>query len=167
MVNNYFLRIKVLINTILGRDNELFQTLTDEEIHQWIFLRSNEWSFWPLFVTQPFAPILFLFMRYELVITIIVILNLLWIFIRHRYYNMWLARVGSNIVVLFKWPFSIVVGIYFLIIGNYLLAGLSMLWPFITLILLRVSIPTGRINFLKITYLVTQVITEARMKNKF
>lgn len=114
---------------------------SDDENLRWCWLRAVEWGKWPLFITQPIIPILFLFFSWWQPVIAIVILTWLWAFIRYKYVNITLADLGPLFVYL-KWPVSVSIGIYFLIKHNYFLAVISTFWPLITLMLQSFSPPT-------------------------
>lgn len=107
---------------------------SDDENLRWCWLRAIEWGDWPLFISQPIIPILFLFFPWWQIVIAIVILTWLWAFIRYKYINITLADLGP-LFVLLKWPISVGVGIYFLIKHNYFLAVISTFWPLITLLI--------------------------------
>jgi hypothetical protein len=108
---------------------------SDEENLQLSWLRAIEWGNWPLFITQPIAPILIVFFEWWKIAIIITICNYLWSLLRYKYVSVFLADLGSLFIHL-KWPASISVAIYFIIQKNYHSAIFSGLWPIITLILL-------------------------------
>lgn len=122
-----------------------------EEIVRWCWLRGIEWGRWPLFVAQPIVPVLFIFFSWWKITIAVVVLTWLWAFIRYRYISISLADLGCLIAHL-KWPFSVGVGIYFLVKGHYLLAALSGFWPIITLVLQLVT-PRIRIGKLQERFL--------------
>ena len=113
---------------------------TYEEVSRWCWLRAIEWGRWPLFIAQPIAPILFIFFPWWKIVIAVVVLDWLWTLIRYKYISIILADLGCLIVYL-KWPLSVGVGIYFLVMGNYLLSAFSVFWPIITLILQFITPP--------------------------
>lgn len=113
---------------------------TFEENSRYCLLRAIEWGQWPIFVTQPIIPILFLFYPWESVVFGIIIINFLWGFIRKIFISPFLADVGAMLVHL-KWFVSIGIGIYFFTQGDNLLAILSIIWPIIVMFAQAISIP--------------------------
>jgi hypothetical protein len=103
---------------------------TDEEIRRWIYIRAIEWASYPSFISQPIFPILLIFFDWWKIIIVLFCLEILWSFIRYRYFN---PFISSNAVyfVKLKWPLIIVCLIYFILAGKYFLAALSLFWPLI------------------------------------
>ena len=114
---------------------------SDDENTRWCWLRAIEWGKWPLFISQPIAPILFLFFTWWEVALFIIVFTWFWSLIRYKYVNIKLVDLGSLFVKL-KWPISIIIGIYFIVHKNYLLAVVSGLWPLFTMIAQFFSPPT-------------------------
>lgn len=122
---------------------------TDDENLKWSWLRAVEWGQWPLFIAQLMAPILFLFCPWWLIALAVVLLTWLWAVIRYKWISIILLGLGAYITVL-KWPVSIIVGIYFLANGKYLLAAVSGFWPLITLLMMWVT-PSTKIGVIQNT----------------
>lgn len=102
---------------------------TDEENQRWCFLRAIEWKGWPNFVSQPIIPVLFAFYPWRKVVVAMVVVDFTWLFLRNVFINLKLGSIGALFVLYTKWPASLLMGMYFLITGNYLLAGMSVFWP--------------------------------------
>jgi hypothetical protein len=103
-----------------------------EENKRWAWLRAIEWKAWPGFVSQPFIPVLFAFLPFYEVIIGLIMINCLWIALRWRLINISWASVGAIVVVFAKWPICILMTVYFVVKGAYLLALLSITWPFLS-----------------------------------
>ncbi len=103
---------------------------TEEEIRRWLWLRAIEWTAWPTFISQPIVPVLFIFFTWWHVLITLLLVNVVWTFIRYRYVNFYLAQMGTFFVLL-KWPASILSCIYLLIERRYGLAILTLLWPLV------------------------------------
>lgn len=103
----------------------------DEENLRWSWLRAVEWARWPIFISQPIAPIfLLVFNWYEMAIGFI-LANILWaVFVRHKYVNVFLAYFGVLFVKL-KWIFSPVMAFYFYSETEYKNAIIALLWPLV------------------------------------
>ncbi|PIU53602.1 MAG: hypothetical protein COS90_05250 [Deltaproteobacteria bacterium CG07_land_8_20_14_0_80_60_11] len=104
---------------------------TESELQRWLWLRAVEWANWPSFLSQPLAPILFIFFWWPYVLAGILVLDILWASIRYSYVNPQLAKAGAILVALFKWPAAIGGAIYLFIQGNYISGVLALLWPFL------------------------------------
>lgn len=62
-----------------------------------------EWGRWPIFLSQPVAPVLLLWLPWTAVVAGTVIFNILWaIFVRYQLVNVRAAFLGAAIVSL-KW----------------------------------------------------------------
>lgn len=118
-----------------------FLTWTDEEKERWTLLRAIEWGKWPLFVAQPFAPLLLVILPWWVVIAALVAATWLWSAVRYRLVSVGLLRFGSYFVHL-KWPVCIAAAIYFISAEDYVLAAMAGLWPVVTLVLMLLTPPT-------------------------
>jgi len=101
---------------------------SDEENLRWSWLRAVEWGIWPAFLSGPVVPLLLPFFEWWKVIGVVAILTVLWAFIRYKYINLAMARLGVYFVLL-KWIACPVAAIYLVIQHNYILAVLSLVWP--------------------------------------
>ena len=102
---------------------------SDQENLQWSWLRAVEWGLWPIFMSQPIAPIAFIYYSWWKVILVIAVLNLGWsIFIRYKIVIPSLAQFGVFFVRL-KW-ISIPISTYILWKnGKTGTAMLALFWP--------------------------------------
>jgi hypothetical protein len=76
---------------------------SDEDNLRWCWLRAVEWGRWPIFISQPLAPLLLLWLPWTIVVAGTVVLNILWAtFIRYRFVSARAAFVGA-VLVLLKW----------------------------------------------------------------
>lgn len=107
----------------------------DPDCDRILLLRTTEWANWPLFILQPVVPFLLLFIPWWKIIIGILILSYLWTLLRNKYHNLNLTLLGAFFVRL-KWPVSILMGIVFLISGQYFQSVLSFLWPAVTMFLI-------------------------------
>ena len=101
---------------------------TDQENLQWCWIRAIEWGIWPAFITIPVVPVLFLFFTWWKVICAIIILTILWAFVRYRFVNLTLATLGVYFVFL-KWITCPVVALLLVLKHEYVLAILALIWP--------------------------------------
>lgn len=103
---------------------------TDEENIQWSRLRAIEWRCWPVYVTAPFAPLLFIFYDWWKYLLILLVLNICWtIFVVKRHYVILKLANLTLYLRLINWISCPVAAIYFIIQKNSLLAVLSIIWP--------------------------------------
>ena len=119
---------------------------TDDENLRWSWLRAAEWGSWPIFVSQPVAPVALLFFSWWSVMLVTIALNVVWsIFIRYRVVVPSLAFWGAVFVRL-KWIASP--------IACYLLwhrqmkgsAAFALFWPLAVLVLPHGSTQIGVIQ---------------------
>src|SRR5207247_10716013 len=83
-----------------------FDTYTDGEIRRWLWLRAVEWAAFPAFLSQPVAPILFIFFPWYFVMLGVVTLGLVWRFVRYSFVSVRIAIAVVVLVVWLKWPAS-------------------------------------------------------------
>ena len=103
---------------------------SDEENMRWSSLRAIEWGIWPAFLSGPVVPPLMLYFKWWKILFIIAILTVLWSFVRYRYINKTLAEIGVFFVKL-KWISCPYAAISFVLRHNYILAIISIAWPFL------------------------------------
>ncbi|MGB7583100.1 MAG: hypothetical protein WBL85_11715 [Sedimentisphaerales bacterium] len=106
-----------------------FTNWTNDEIKRWLWLRSIEWAALPAFVSQPLAPILFIFFPWYLVLGVVVILGVLWCLLRYLFVNVAFATIACCIVVWLKWPSAVGSAIYLFFHHHPLPAIIALLWP--------------------------------------
>ncbi|MGD0828147.1 MAG: hypothetical protein ABSA09_08705 [Desulfobaccales bacterium] len=102
---------------------------TEPELQRWLFLRAVEWANWPSFISQPLAPIIFIFFWWPYVLAGILVLDILWASIRYSYVNPQIANAGAIFVGWLTWPAAIGATIYLVMHGNYIPEVLALLWP--------------------------------------
>jgi len=117
---------------------------SDQENLTWAWLRAVEWGRWPIFLSQPIAPLLLLFFSWPAVVIGTILLNLLWAgFVRYRVVNVKAAYYGV-IMVRLKWLICPIVAIYLYSGGQLVGAALALLWPL--LIFVIGAVPTTQIG---------------------
>ena len=125
---------------------------SNQENGIWANLRAMEWGSFPSFVSQPIAPILMLFFNPIVVVLVIIILNILWRFVRYKTYNPYLSSLAVYFVKL-KWISVVGMAILFYLNHNIPYALVSLFWVPISYVLMVSSMPVevGRIekNILK------------------
>ena len=106
-----------------------FTGYTEEEMIRWLWLRAVEWESFPAFISQPIAPILFIFFPWYYVLLVIFVLGVLWCFIRYSFVSVTAAAVACMTVIWLKWLSAIGSSIY-LFIHHQIVAGIvALLWP--------------------------------------
>ncbi len=108
-----------------------FESYTHDEIRRWLWLRAIEWGAFPAYLSQPIAPILFIFFPWYLVVLSIFILGVLWCFVRYSFVSVHLAGAVVVPVVWLKWPAAIGSSIY-LFFHHQIAAGVvALIWPLV------------------------------------
>ena len=108
-----------------------FETYNDEEIRRWLWLRALEWAAFPAFISQPVAPILFIFFRWYFVVLGVVTLGFIWRFVRYSFVSVRVADAVVVPVVWLKWPASIGSSIDLFIHHHQVAGVLALVWPFV------------------------------------
>jgi hypothetical protein len=108
-----------------------FEGYTDDEIKTWLWLRAIEWGSFPAFLSQPVAPVLFIFYPWYFVVLAVFVLGLMWCLIRYWFVSARLARVACLAVPLLKWPAVIGSSIYLFIRHQPVAALVALIWPFV------------------------------------
>lgn len=111
---------------------------------RWCWLRAVEWGRWPIFLSQPVAPILLLWFPWTYVISGTVVLNILWaLFVRYRFISVFVADAGAMFVLLkwISWP--VAVALLFLW-HHQPEAWIAAFWPLLIFVL--GAFPTTRIG---------------------
>ena len=121
---------------------------SSEELRQrWCMMRAMEWGRWPIFVSQPIVPILFIFVPWWQVLVGLVIASWVWAIFRWAVILPRAAEFGAVLVQL-RWPVSIVCGIYLAFQSRYGEAALATFWPFAILLLFPITprVPIGKME---------------------
>lgn len=106
---------------------------SDELNSRWGRLRALEWSAWPLFISQALAPILLLFVPWVEVLIGVVLANLLWAGVHHRFVSVAIASLSVHFVML-KWVICPATAAYLYFDGQITAAVLALLWPLVVLV---------------------------------
>jgi hypothetical protein len=116
---------------------------SDDENMLWCHLRAMEWALWPIFISQPIAPVALLFLRWWVVALLTLASAALWIlFVRDKLVSPKLAWWGALIVRL-KWLTCPVMACVLIYKGKIGLAVLALLWPMLVLFLPLLLLPLG------------------------
>lgn len=107
------------------------ETFSDEEVRRWLWLRAIEWGAFPAYLSQPVAPILFIFFPWYFVVIWIAIVGAIWCFVRYSFVSVRLASVVVIPVVWLKWPAMLVSSIYLFWHHQFGGGVLALLWPFV------------------------------------
>lgn len=119
---------------------------TDDENLRWAWLRAVEWGSWPIFVSQPIAPLAFLFFPWWSVVIAVAALNAVWsLFLRYRLVIPALAFWGAFLVRL-KWITCPVTAYLLWRLGMKGTAALAFFWPLAILLVPRVPTQIGVIQ---------------------
>ena len=111
---------------------------TEPELQRWLHLRAIEWCAWPVFLSQPIVPLLFIALSPIPVLLAVLAAELLWRFVRYAFVSPRLASAGATFVIFLKWPCAIGAAIYLFIQHRYAVGLLAVLWPLVASI---VSVP--------------------------
>jgi len=105
------------------------ETCTDEEITRWLWLRAVEWGALPGYLSQPIAPILFIFYPWYFVVLGVFVLGIIWCFFRYSFVSVRFVGAVVTPVVWLTWPAAIGGSIY-LFCHNQIGGGVVALgWP--------------------------------------
>lgn len=120
---------------------------TDQENLLWFQLRAIEWGRYPIFLSQPIAPILLLFFSWGSVVVGVILANIFWSFlVRYRFVNVSVVYWGVLFVRL-KWLLCPGVAIYLFFNGRTIPAILSLSWP--VLIFILGALPTTQTEIIQ------------------
>ena len=137
---------------------------SDDYKAKWCMFRAIEWGQWPLFITQPLAPLALAYLPTEwgsLLISLVVI-SWLWKSVCYRLVSLPLAQFGSVFVHL-KWLTAIGSGIYLAYLDHYKAAGLASLWPIVAVVL-QFATPSTKIGVMQQLFANRIFIKEALSK---
>jgi len=84
-----------------------FDGYTEPEIQRWLHLRAIEWSTFPSFVSLIIAPALFLLYPWWQVVLGVVLVGLVWCFVRYWFISAAISDTTCLLVAWFKWPVAI------------------------------------------------------------
>jgi hypothetical protein len=108
--------------------------------------RAVDWGSWPIFMSQPVAPLALLSFPWWLVIFVVTALNVVWsLFIRYRLVIPFLAFWGA-IVVRLKWIVCPVAAYLLWRKGLKGTAALALFWPLAILVVPQASTQIGVIQ---------------------
>ncbi len=120
---------------------------TDHENLQWAWLRAVEWGDWPIFISQPVAPIVLLFFPWWSVIIVVIVINVTWsLFVRYNVVITSLAFWGAIFCS---------IEVDFLPVRHDIFSGatvregtaaLALFWPLVILVAPRASTQIGVIQ---------------------
>jgi len=76
---------------------------SDDDNLRWSWLRAAEWGRWPVFLCQPIAPVLLIWLPWQQVASLVIGANLFWAaFIRYRFVSSQMASIGVTFVLLLR-----------------------------------------------------------------
>lgn len=102
---------------------------SDQDNLRWAWLRAIEWSGWPLFMSQPIAPVLLYFYDWRLVLLGLFLVTLFWrATLMQWFVSIRLADIGP-LFVLLKFLTCPMMAFVIWRQDHFLVAGLALLWP--------------------------------------
>ncbi|MCI4462984.1 MAG: hypothetical protein JHC30_02290 [Caldisericum sp.] len=107
---------------------------TKSENKAYIDGRSGEWANLPIYITEILVPPLMYFVKWYILLVAVYILNVLWGFVSGKFINLKISYILWQINK-FRWIIFIVFGYFYISKSMYVEGALSLLWPFISLIL--------------------------------
>jgi hypothetical protein len=123
---------------------------TKSENKAYIDGRSGEWANLPIYITEILVPPLMYFVKWYILLVVVYILNVLWGFVSGKFINLKISYVLWQINK-FRWIIFIVFGYFYISKSMYVEGALSLLWPFISLILAFLN-PKNRQNEIKMKF---------------
>jgi len=123
---------------------------TKSENKAYIDGRSGEWANLPIYITEILVPPLMYFVKWYILLVAVYILNVLWGFVSGKFINLKISYILWQINK-FRWIIFIVFGYFYISKSMYVEGALSLLWPFISLILAFLN-PKNRQNEIKIKF---------------
>jgi hypothetical protein len=108
-----------------------FHGYTEDEIKRWLWLRAIEWGAFPAYLSQPVAPILFIFYHWYFVVLGVVALGLIWCFFRYSFVSVGLSSAVVLPVVWLKWPAAVGSSIYLFVHHQHAAGVVALLWPLV------------------------------------
>ena len=108
-----------------------FHGYTEDEIKRWLWLRAIEWGAFPAYLSQPVAPILFIFYHWYFVVLGVVALGLIWCFFRYSFVSVGLSSAVVLPVVWLKWPAAVGSSIYLFVHYQHAAGVVALLWPLV------------------------------------
>lgn len=124
---------------------------TDDDNLRWCWLRAIEWGRWPMFLSQPVAPLLLVWLSWDQVIFSAIIANLFWAgFVRYQFVSVAAASAGPIVVRLrwLTWPLATT---YLYWEGRRPECCVSLAWPILVLII--GAFPTTRIGRIQVRFM--------------
>ncbi len=117
--------------------------LTQEEAQRICLLRALEWGYFPLFSTQVFVPISFLFIQWWIVPITLVVATYFWHPVKYNIANLKIAMLVCNLnTALIRWPVTIGFSIYFIAKKAYVPGIVLLIWPIIVLVMMKFCPPS-------------------------
>jgi hypothetical protein len=123
---------------------------TKSENKAYIDGRSGEWANLPIYITEILVPPLMYFVKWYILLVAVYVLNVLWGFVSDKFINLKISYILWQINK-FRWIIFIVFGYFYISKSMYVEGALSLLWPFISLILAFLN-PKNRQNEIKMKF---------------
>jgi len=123
---------------------------TKSENKAYIDGRSGEWANLPIYITEILVPPLMYFVKWYILLVAVYILNVLWGFVSGKFINLKISYILWQINK-FRWIIFIVFGYFYISKSMFVEGAISLLWPFISLILAFLN-PKNRQNEIKMKF---------------
>jgi hypothetical protein len=103
---------------------------SDGENLRWAWLRANEWNQWPLFVSQPIAPVLLYLYPWWWVIASLAVVTFAWRLVVAPRFTPWPGIDNAVYFVLLRFVMSPLMAYLIWKSGHPWVAVLALFWPF-------------------------------------
>jgi hypothetical protein len=123
---------------------------TKSENKAYIDGQSGEWANLPIYITEILVPPLMYFVKWYILLVAVYILNVLWGFVSGKFINLKISYILWQINK-FRWIIFIVFGYFYISKSMFVEGAISLLWPFISLILAFLN-PKNRQNEIKMKF---------------
>ena len=123
-----------------------FEDYTEEEIQRWLWLRAVEWCGFPAYLSQIFAPILFIFFPWWQVVLAILFVGLCWCSVRYWFVTATISNLACLAVVWLKWPVALGSSIYLFADHQPLAGVIAIIWPLVA----ALTTPPGKVGIIEL-----------------
>jgi hypothetical protein len=106
-----------------------------EENSRYVHLRATEWASWPIFISQPIAPIALLFFPWWVVILATLVAGWLWTLLVRDFLVIPMLAYTGPLIVRLKWLACPVTAGILAFKGSWGVALFALLWPLLTFVM--------------------------------
>jgi len=121
----------------------------EKENEEYINARAAEWGHLPIFITESFIPLFFFKAQWWIIILVVYALDWVWSLVRYKWISQRVSEFGWQFNKI-KWLIIIVIAVLFLKNHFYTEGIITILWPFISLILEMIGPPLNAKKMKKI-----------------